>query len=230
MTGRSHRFPRIAGAGLLLLVGSFAGGWVGQQASADGDADLRTQQPLSVPTTRHVTAERGSVQAVVVLDATVVAADSGASQSLKQSSLVEAQIRPEQLARFSSLPSTGKAKVDGGPATTDCRLSALITGEGSDILPRIRCTLPQPVAYPGVRAHLALTAGQVHNVVVLPLSAVDGSSKRGMVHLVQGGTSRPQKVELGLRDGVNVEISSGLEAGDTVLDPPPSLFASDDQK
>jgi multidrug efflux pump subunit AcrA (membrane-fusion protein) len=75
-----------------------------------------------------------------------------------------------------------------------------------------------------VGAKLALTVGEARDVVTLPLSAVDGSSESGIVYVVENGKTHPRDVKLGLHDGVNVEISSGLKTGALVLDPPPSVF------
>jgi hypothetical protein len=221
------RIFRTVGVGFLILTGSFAGGWLAQQATGSSAATDQGKSPLAEASARQVTASRGTIRSVIVLDGSVVAdqdaTEASGRDSIQRSRTIEAGIRPEQLVRFSKLPATGKGKVDGGPATQDCRISRL-TGGGPEAPTRIQCRFPERIGYPGVGAELALTVGEARDVVTLPLSAVDGSSERGVVYVVENGKRYRRDVKLGLHDGVNVEIASGLKTGAVVLDPPPSVF------
>lgn len=220
------RSLKTAGIAVLLLAGSATGGWIAGQANSSNQDSAAGSPSLDSPRTVHATAKRGTVRSVIVLEGSVAEDDSARKVGISKSRTISASIRPEQLVRFSTLPKSGKAKVDGGPAAQNCTLSTLKPGDTPESPAQMECTFDEPVGYPGVRAELALTAGEVRDVVTLPLSAVDGTSQTGVVYVVENGKSRPESVKLGLNDGVNVEITSGIVEGATVLDPPPSLFST----
>jgi len=59
--------------------------------------------------------------------------------------------------------------------------------------------------------------------VVVPLSAVAGRQGSGEVTLITPGGPQIVKVTLGITDGVNVEITNGLSAGDMISPLAPDL-------
>lgn len=99
----------------------------------------------------------------------------------------------------------------------------------------ISCAVPSGVqVFAGLGATMTVTAGQVTDVITVPLTSVEGSVTEGSVWLAPtgaasgpaagapaGGTpAEPQqrKVQLGLNDGSVVEIVSGLAEGEAVLE------------
>ena len=61
--------------------------------------------------------------------------------------------------------------------------------------------------------------GKAENVLVVPTTAVEGSVGTGNVYLpsADGGKAAKQAVGLGLTDGKQVQITTGLKKGDTIL-------------
>jgi biotin carboxyl carrier protein len=113
----------------------------------------------------------------------------------------------------------------------------------------LSCAIPSGVeVFAGLGATMTVTAGESANVVTVPLTAVQGSVKDGIVWLApagsgpaaggEGGPAGPgaegaaagppqgapvappeqRKVQLGLNDGNVVEVVSGLAEGESVLE------------
>lgn len=125
--------------------------------------------------------------------------------------------------RLVSQPTVGTVTIDGGPAPfecTDVRI-AQPTGEAvaSSTGATITCSVPAEVrVFTGLAAKLELDAGSAADVLVLPTTAILGSSERGIAYRY-GPDGEPVEVplELGLSDGRVVEVRSGLAEGDEVL-------------
>lgn len=70
----------------------------------------------------------------------------------------------------------------------------------------------------GLNASVDVVVGQVNNAVIVPLEALqqqsDGSDA---VYVIRNGQSQLQTVKVGLADYVSAAITSGLNAGETVL-------------
>ena len=84
----------------------------------------------------------------------------------------------------------------------------------------VRCAVPADVhGVPGLAAKLTIAGGIAENVLVVPMTAVEGAAGHG--HRLRGrcptARSEERPVTLGLNDGVNVEITDGLEEGELVL-------------
>jgi hypothetical protein len=112
----------------------------------------------------------------------------------------------------------------------------------------LSCAVPSSVeVFAGLGATMTVTAGEAVNVVSIPLTAVEGSVKEGIVWLAgtgpasgpeAGGAAGPaapgvpaggpsggpvagpeqRKVQLGLNDGSRVEVVSGLAEGEAILE------------
>ena len=70
---------------------------------------------------------------------------------------------------------------------------------------------------------VSVETGRQDSALVLPLEAVQGArdgSAAASVLVLDGGTARPQPVQLGLRTLEQVQVTQGLAAGETVLLPP----------
>lgn len=132
---------------------------------------------------------------------------------------------------------TGKARVTlkGGPAPFTC--TGLTIGEapaggsagGEDPVAgapeaatgAVHCSIPRKVkAFSGLGAEIEITNGDAKDVVVVPISAVLGTSQTGRVWTVkeEGAEPEPRDVTLGLTDGLQVEVTKGLKAGEQILE------------
>ena len=69
-----------------------------------------------------------------------------------------------------------------------------------------------------------ITATTRNDVLILPLSVIAGRQGTGLVTVITPNGERVEtKVTLGVTDGANIEILSGLEEGDVVSATPPNL-------
>lgn len=102
----------------------------------------------------------------------------------------------------------------------------------SNVTGQIRCAVPEGESvFAGLNAEIEVTAGVAEDVLVLPVTAVRGDYATGIVYLAAGSDAQGDlagadavevNVELGLTDGVYVEITSGLAESDLVLEYVPS--------
>lgn len=83
----------------------------------------------------------------------------------------------------------------------------------------VRIALPEPP--PGLRAGMFARAVAAlerrEGAVLVPLDAVLGQGADRHLYVVDGGVAHHRKVEVGLDDGVNVEVRSGLREGESVV-------------
>ncbi len=72
---------------------------------------------------------------------------------------------------------------------------------------------------PGTTVQIAVDAGQIPNAIVVPVAALLASEEGGEKVMVAGADSiaHEHKVELGVRSGDDVQILSGLNAGEQVI-------------
>jgi len=69
----------------------------------------------------------------------------------------------------------------------------------------------------GMGASVEIIAGQAQNAVIIPVDALhEYAQGKYSVFVIQNGKLTVRNVEVGLKDLVNAEIKSGLEAGDVV--------------
>jgi len=138
---------------------------------------------------------------------------------------VSGEIPPEQMYRIVQRPTEALVTVAGGPAPFMCTdLVILMPIEGDDSSeavssPTLRCKVPQDVTvFAGLLAEVVLAGGVAEDVLVVPTSAVLGAAESGIVWLVlPDGSTEERTVELGMSDGAMVQIVSGLEEGDELL-------------
>jgi macrolide-specific efflux system membrane fusion protein len=156
---------------------------------------------------------------------------------------VTATIAPEQLYRLSEQPTEAQVTVTGGPAPFTCAGLTIITplaGAGSGSggsagdggtgpTTTVRCAVPADVrVFPGLVADLTMAGGIAENVLTVPMTAVQGAADTGIVYVIGAdGTQEERPVNLGLSDGINVEITEGLEEGELILQFVPGAAAGD---
>jgi hypothetical protein len=133
---------------------------------------------------------------------------------------------------------TGKAQVTlkGGPAPFTC--TGLTIGEapggassegGDEMMAEapaeatgaVSCSIPPKIkAFSGLGGEIEITNGNAKDVVVVPISAVLGTSQTGKVWTVatEGAEAKAREVTLGLTDGLQVEVTQGLKPGEEILE------------
>lgn len=145
---------------------------------------------------------------------------------------VSGTLTPDQQYRLVGAPQQASVTLNGGPAPFDCtglRVGAAATAQSAEPDPNgggttpssgtVSCAIPAGItAFAGLGANVEITNGTAADVVVVPISAVQGTVQSGNVWLVdQDGENTKKAVSLGLTDGKNVQITEGLAVGDTVL-------------
>ncbi len=73
---------------------------------------------------------------------------------------------------------------------------------------------PDHVIMAGMFAEVDIVRDEVQDSLIIPKRAVDSNN---IVYVVEGDTARAVTVETGMSDDENIEITSGLKAGDTVV-------------
>ncbi|MEZ0448464.1 efflux RND transporter periplasmic adaptor subunit [Cellulomonas sp. ICMP 17802] len=141
---------------------------------------------------------------------------------------VTGTLTPDQQYRLVGAPSQATVTLNGGPAPFDCtglKVGATTgtdpSGDGTTPTSSgtVTCAIPAGVtAFPGLGATVEITNGSAADVVVVPITAVQGTVQKGNVWVVAAdGSNEKRPVGLGLTDGENVQITEGLVAGDTIL-------------
>lgn len=150
---------------------------------------------------------------------------------------VSGSIPPEQLYRLVEKPAEAQVTINGGPAPFTCTGLTIVSplpgessgsGEGAQngsgtgggaTGPTVSCAVPADVlVFPGLVAEIVIAGGVAEDVLVVPLTSVEGAAGTGNVYFVlPDGTNELRPVTLGLSDGVNVEVIDGLEEGDLIL-------------
>jgi biotin carboxyl carrier protein len=148
---------------------------------------------------------------------------------------VIAPVAPLLLYQFFNPPSEIRATIPRGPSPFDCAFVSMgdnLAGlDAQSLLHQdsdLRCSVPvSTTVVPGTRAGLSVTTGEADNVVVLPRRVIsDVHDGEGIVWVVEKGHAPVKRtVGVGITDGHVMEITSGLQAGERVLDtaasPPP---------
>ncbi|MEY9213683.1 peptidase M23 [Thermobifida halotolerans] len=150
-----------------------------------------------------------------------------------------ASVDPNDVYRFYDEPDEILLQIDQGPAPEACEFLSLGAGSaapqdsggasdgeaggGPEGALELACRVPDGLrVFPGVRGRLSIVTGQAKNALVVPMTAVRGAVDEGEVLLVlDDGSTQVREVELGISDGENIEVVSGLSPGDRVVDPVP---------
>lgn len=146
---------------------------------------------------------------------------------------ISADLSPEQLYRLTTTPSDAEVTIDSGPAPFTCSGISVgspttaqpstpsdpNTGETPTTTVKATCPVPADVrVFAGMTGSMNLAVGEVTDVLTVPITAVQGSYDTGRVWIVGAdGTTEERDVTLGMSDGVNIEITGGLEEGETIL-------------
>jgi multidrug efflux pump subunit AcrA (membrane-fusion protein) len=203
---------------------------------ADGNPTSTPRPPLVKTATVPAPAAGKLSTLDVLVDQVVAVGDKVGSISPGTLSVTATLSQADQF-RLLAPPGTAEVEVQGGPAPFTCTgltLGAAPTDTGST--PdgggvaqdpsagagggtTARCQVPSGVAvFPGMGATVRVEAGLAENVLVVPVTAVQGSVQEGNVWVVGAdGAQEERVVTIGLTDGEQVEVREGLSEGEQVL-------------
>lgn len=94
------------------------------------------------------------------------------------------------------------------------------SGDGTTV--QVRCAIPaDKKVFPGLKATISIAVGEAKGALTVPLTAVQGNYATGKVWLVPDPTKPTKTVEttvkLGINDGNQIVVTSGLKEGDSIL-------------
>ena len=201
----------------------------------DGNPTSTPQAPrvrtstVTAPAAGTLTAVDALVDQIVAVGDTVGAVSPGTLS-------ITAPLTQADQFRLLAPPATAEVEVQGGPAPFTC--TGLVLGArppaGEDPPADVgavpgppaggggttaRCAVPAGVTvFAGMGATVRVQAGVAENVLVVPITAVQGSVQTGKVWLLgPDGAEEERAVALGLTDGDMIEVREGLAEGDQVL-------------
>lgn len=191
-----------------------------------------TERKPKVTTTVVKAPIGGTLDVTVLKDQEVAVGDTIGTVSPGSLS-VSGTLTPDQQYRLVGAAGEAQVTLKGGPAPFTCTgltigaaaPAAGGTEPGGDPAAggtgTVRCAIPAGVtAFAGLGAEIVITNGEAKDTVVVPVSAVLGSSQTGKVWYVaeEGAEPEEREVKLGLTDGVTVQVTEGLAEGDTILE------------
>jgi macrolide-specific efflux system membrane fusion protein len=190
----------------------------------------------------------GVLSSFTVLPGQLVSVGDTVGQVAPPSFNVSATLSPEQQYRLLNKPTEAEVTVTGGPAPFTCSGLTITTplagsggggsggdgssGEGSGGSgsgTTVRCAVPGDVTvFSGLTAQMTIAGGIAEDVLVVPMTAVQGAAGSGVVYVVSDdGSTEERTVTLGINDGANVEVTDGLEEGELILQFVPGAAAVD---
>jgi membrane fusion protein, multidrug efflux system len=193
-----------------------------------------TPRPPRVRTATVTAPSAGRLSALdVLVDQIVAVGDKVGAISPGTLSVTATLTQAEQF-RLLAPPATAEVEVQGGPAPFTCTgltlgapaaaedskdAAAGPPSEGSGAGTTARCAVPGGVTvFAGMGATVRVQAGTAEDVLVVPVTAVQGSVQTGNVWVVaDDGTEEQRAVTLGLSDGDQIEVREGLAEGEQVL-------------
>lgn len=211
---------------------------------AEGDGE---DEKDSKPTVRYVNTvapKDGKVASFAKeLDDTVTKGEVVASIRLS-SFRAAGSISPLDQYRLLKMPKFATVTIDGGPAPFEC--GDLTIGDAETPVPSsegdgfsdpaeepefrgegsssggdaISCRVPSSVrVFNGLTMTMEVDAGTAEDVLVVPVTAVRGLVDRGTVWVTgDAGEPTEREVRLGVTDGNVVEVTKGLDEGESVLE------------
>jgi membrane fusion protein, multidrug efflux system len=93
-------------------------------------------------------------------------------------------------------------KID--PVTRTLKIRALCSNTGREILP-------------GSFANVDLVLKKIENAILVPSEALIPDIKGQKVFIYKNGSAIPKQVETGIRTDINVQLTSGVNEGDTII-------------
>lgn len=146
---------------------------------------------------------------------------------------VEASLTAAQQYRLIDEPKSASVAITDGPAPFTCDDVEIVQAEATEEASagaQVQCSIPSDVrVFPGLALKVTVAGGSAEGVLVLPTTAVIGTSDTGIVYLPSADSGEPEEREvgLGLTDGMLIEITSGLDEGEEVLEFAPGADSDD---
>lgn len=192
----------------------------------------------SVKTATVTSPVAGTLSSLTALVGQVFAVGDSVGQVAPPTFRVSGSLAAEQLYRLTAQPTEAQVIIAGGPAPFTCTGLTITTplagedgqsGDGGTAGPTVSCAIPAEVrVFPGLTAQVVIAGGIATDVLVVPITAVEGIAESGNVYAVlDDGSTELRPVTLGLNDGINVEVVDGLEEGDLILQFVPGAAAVD---
>jgi biotin carboxyl carrier protein len=144
---------------------------------------------------------------------------------------LQATVAPSDRYRLTALGADNKVRgsIDNGPGPFNC---PLLGGpqQGEDGSLSVLCAVPEYVkVFAGLKGIMAISLEQRNDVLTLPISAVAGTAETGQVSLIKdSGKTMLKDVKLGITNGVQIEIRSGLSEDQRVTSRAPSLSSTEE--
>ena len=115
---------------------------------------------------------------------------------------------------------TGAASSSTNPTAAPKDTTDASSGDGTTV--QVRCAVPaDKKVFPGLKATISIAVGEAKGALTVPLTAVQGNYATGKVWLVPDPTKPTKTVEttvkLGINDGNQIVVTSGLKEGDSIL-------------
>ena len=200
----------------------------------DGNPTTTPQAPR-VRTATVTAPGAGTLASVDVLVDQIVAVGDVVGKVSPGTLSVTATLTQTDQFRLLAPPATAEVEVQGGPAPFTC--TGLVLGAptadagqppqdggGMPGAPAsggttARCAVPAgTTVFAGMGATMRVQAGLAEDVLVVPVTAVQGSVQQGNVWVVgDDGAHEERAVTLGLTDGEQMEVREGLAEGEQVL-------------
>lgn len=198
--------------------------------------------PPAPPRTRTTTVTAGSagtVASMAVLAQQEVSVGTDLATVSPGTLSVSAPMTQSQQFRLLAPPATASAQARGGPAPFVCgALSTAVAAAGAaggsgpqGVDPytgqqieastaQVTCRVPPATTvFAGMSVDLTIDTGSATQVLVVPVSAVQGTVANGTVWVVgDDGEPVARPVRLGLTDGRTVEVTEGLRVGEQLLE------------
>jgi HlyD family secretion protein len=146
---------------------------------------------------------------------------------MQLSTLDAAQVQPNQKARISIIgPNaetfTGRVQSIGLQARSAGNNNNSDSSGQATVPATIQLDQPTRTLIPGSAVSVEIILEERNNVVVINTELIQREGTSNFVWILDSeNTAQKQPVTLGLEGLIQVEITSGLEAGDTVISPPP---------
>lgn len=97
------------------------------------------------------------------------------------------------------------------------RISPVLALDTRTASVRVKIANPGGWLRPGMTARVELILARRQGVLAVPVEAVVGRNQVQMVFVVEGSVARARPVQLGISDGTQVEVVSGLRPGELVV-------------
>ena len=136
--------------------------------------------------------------------------------------MVVATVTPGTFSATGTITPSQQYQLTNAPTTADPTSGDVTTTTGDGTSVEVRCPVPgDQKVFPGLPVTIGIDAGSATGALLVPVTAVEGSTTKGNVWVVTDPEA-PEKAEkrevtLGINDGVNIQVTEGLSEGEEIL-------------